>query len=64
MGAQEQNRQGSALYREGKLEEAKACFEQALAEDKGYFPARLNLGIVLFHQGDLDGSVKHCLKAV
>ncbi|HTA16312.1 MAG TPA: tetratricopeptide repeat protein, partial [bacterium] len=64
MPAEELNKEGQDLYRQGDLAGACALFRQAVEAGPRHFPSRLNLGIALFKNGLLDESVRHCLKAV
>ena len=46
-----------ALYKQKKLDEAIACFRQALELDPKFAPAHRNLGIALYKQGKLDEAI-------
>ena len=50
---------GWALYKSGQLEGAKQDFEEALAGNRADSHSHLNLGIVLYEQGDLVNAVLH-----
>jgi predicted O-linked N-acetylglucosamine transferase (SPINDLY family) len=48
--------EGNALFGEGRLQEAAACFERALAAWPGHAAAHFNLGLVRREQGLLDAA--------
>ena len=54
---------GWAHYNLGEFEEAKAAFARALKSDRNNYVARLDLGIVLYEEGDLVEAVQHFNKA-
>src|SRR5688572_23936657 len=56
--------QGNELLAQGMLEEAAACYRQALALDAGYADAHLNLGFVLKEQGRNEQALAHLQQAV
>ncbi len=62
--AAELNKQAVQLYKEQDLSGAEELYREALKLDPTYFPAQLNLGIVLFKTGHYDESVKECTRAV
>jgi tetratricopeptide (TPR) repeat protein len=51
------NNLGWALYGQGDVARAMACYRKALDLDPKYAPAHSNLGVVLQAQGDLDGAI-------
>jgi Flp pilus assembly protein TadD len=55
---------GTALTVAGRLDEAAAAFEQALARRPGYPQAHNNLGQVLLAQGKTGAALTHLLEAV
>jgi len=55
---------GNAYYQLGRLSEARTMYEQALAIDAEYGPARNNLAQVLLETGFLDDAYFHAQKAV
>ena len=52
----EQNRTGAVFMKEGLVKEAAAAFRAALRVDPSFNLARINLGIALFYDQDLDGA--------
>ena len=50
------NLKGAAYLGLGKTEEAKKSFEQALAIQSDYFPARMNLAQIALRAGDVDAA--------
>jgi tetratricopeptide (TPR) repeat protein len=62
--AAELNRQAVQLYKDKDHPGAEALYRKAVASDPAYFPAQLNLGILLFKEGRYDEAVKECTKAV
>jgi tetratricopeptide (TPR) repeat protein len=55
---------GSALLRQGKQEEAVACFKKAIELDPKDFGAHLNLGRVLREQGKFDEAIAEYREAI
>jgi tetratricopeptide (TPR) repeat protein len=55
---------GSALYYQGEVKGAIACFKKALALDPKYTLAHYNLGIVLYDKGEVKGAVACYTKAL
>src|SRR4030065_150622 len=53
--------QGDAHLRNGHLEEAKACYQHAIALDPNYAKAHSNLGFVLKEQGNY-GDAERCFR--
>lgn len=53
--------QGDAHLRNGDLEDAKTCYQHAIALDPDYAKAHSNLGFVLKEQGNY-AHAEHCLK--
>jgi tetratricopeptide (TPR) repeat protein len=53
-----QNRQGIAFHNQDRLEEAMACYRQALRLQPENVDARSNLGVALQHQGRLDEALE------
>ncbi|HEY5039451.1 MAG TPA: tetratricopeptide repeat protein [bacterium] len=60
----EKNRQAVQLYKNQDLPGAEVLYREAIKLDPSYFPAQLNLGILLFKAGRYDDSIKECTKAV
>lgn len=56
--------QGNAHFGDGRLDEAAACYQQAIACDPRYAEAYNNLGFVYQAQGNLEGAVALYRKAV
>ena len=50
---------GWAQYKSGDLGGARGTFEQAVQSDRGNYVAHLDLGIVLYDQGDVVESIRH-----
>ncbi len=48
---------GQDLKKQGKFEEAIACFQQAIQTDPSYIPARNNLGTLLQNRGRLNEAI-------
>ncbi len=55
---------GDVLYRQGKLDEAAAHFNEALRLESRYAVTHNNLGVVLFHEGKLDEAVAQYSEAL
>jgi len=53
------NRIGEILVRNGHREQAKRFFETCLEHDEGFLPARMNLGVMAFEEGDPDVALYH-----
>lgn len=51
------NEQGVALHQEGRLDDARAAYERAIACDERYGVAWNNLGVASFHLGQLEHAV-------
>ena len=60
----ELNKKAVQFYKEHNLGEAEKLYREAVAIDPGYFPAQLNLGILLFKTGHYDDAIKECTQAV
>jgi tetratricopeptide (TPR) repeat protein len=58
------NKQAVDLYKAQDLKGAEGLYRQAVKLDPSYFPAQLNLGILLFKDGRYDEAIKECTKAV
>jgi tetratricopeptide (TPR) repeat protein len=58
------NNQGAACEREGKLDEACACYHEALRLHPNFAAAHNNLAIVLEKQGHLDEAIAHYREAL
>jgi tetratricopeptide (TPR) repeat protein len=58
------NRKAVQLYKNHDLSGAEELYREAIKLDPAYFPAQLNLGILLFKAGRYDDSIKECTKAV
>jgi tetratricopeptide (TPR) repeat protein len=63
-GAAELNKQAVDLYKAHDLTGAEALYRQALEADNYYFPAQLNLGILMFKMGRFDEAIRDCTRAV
>jgi tetratricopeptide (TPR) repeat protein len=61
---EELNKKAAQLYRSQDLAGAKKLYLEAVQQDPSYFPAQLNLGVILFKEGRFDEAVKECTKAV
>ncbi len=61
--AQGQNITGVAFIRQKLFKEAVASFREALATDPSFRLARVNLGIALFYDQDLDGALQILARA-
>ena len=55
---------GVVLARRGRVDEAVACFQQALKIKPDYAEAHNNLGVALADQGRLDEAIQHYRKAL
>jgi tetratricopeptide (TPR) repeat protein len=62
--AAELNKKAVDLYKAHDLVGAEGMYHHALAEDVNYFPAQLNLGILMFKMGRFDEAIKECTRAV
>jgi tetratricopeptide (TPR) repeat protein len=62
--AKELVKQGEALAREGKSDEAMALFERAEQLDPNLYQAQLFMGVALDLQGNYDDARKHLAKAI
>ena len=62
--ADELNKEAVQLYRNQDFTGAETLYRQAIGTDPAYFPAQLNLGILLFKEGRYDDAIKECTKAV
>ena len=60
----ELNHNGETLFEEGKLKEALAAFQQALAVDPASADTLNNLGVVLFRLNRYEGALTYLRKAV
>jgi superkiller protein 3 len=61
---EELNKKAVELYKNLDFTGAEEFYRQAVQADPAYFPAQLNLGILLFKQGRYDEAIKECTKAV
>ncbi len=64
VAARERNNRGALLHIEGKLDEARAEYEAALAADPRDATATNNLGYLLVQQGRLDEAVEYYQRAL
>jgi|GEM_PF-835327 len=62
--ASEINKQAIELFRAKDYPGAEELYRQAIAVEPTFFPAQLNLGILLFKMGRFDDAIKECSKAV
>jgi len=62
--AAELNREAVGLYKAHDFGGAEELYRLAIQTETAYFPAQLNLGILLFKSGRFDESIKECTKAV
>jgi tetratricopeptide (TPR) repeat protein len=62
--ASEINKSAITLFRAKDYPGAEELYRQALLVDQNFFPAQLNLGILLFKMGRFDDAMKECSKAV
>lgn len=58
------NNLGEALYREGRLDEARPYYVAALELNPSYADAHNNLALILYKQGQLDAAAEHYREAV
>jgi len=58
------NKEAVELYRNRDFAGAEELYRHATQIDPSYFPAQLNLGILLFKVGRFDEAIKECTKAV
>ncbi|MBW2109288.1 MAG: tetratricopeptide repeat protein [Deltaproteobacteria bacterium] len=58
------NNLGLALYKQGRIDEARHCYQKALQLNPRYPQAHNNLGAVLVAKGELDKAVAHYLQAL
>jgi tetratricopeptide (TPR) repeat protein len=56
--------QGNRYYREGRFQEAKRCYEQALKSDPGNAPALNNLGVIQIRNRQRVAAKKNFEKAI
>jgi protein O-GlcNAc transferase len=62
--AAELNKSAVEFYKANDLSGAEELYRRAIQEDPSYFPAQLNLGILLFKTGRFDDAIKECTRAV
>ncbi len=55
--AKSHNNLGTALRREGRLDDAIVQYQEALKIDAGYAPAHYNLGNALLQKGEVNGAI-------
>src|SRR5262249_52760395 len=55
---------GALLHRDGRMADAMACYERALALDPGFAKAQLRLGNLLIEQGKRDEAVARYRQAL
>ena len=58
------NKQAVEIYKNHAIPGAAKLYRDALRLEPSYFPAQLNLGILLFKEGNFEDSIKECTKAV
>ncbi len=58
-----QQRQGDGAWNQGRYEEARAAYQQALAEDPNAVRANLRLGVMLSWSGRFDSALVHVARA-
>jgi tetratricopeptide (TPR) repeat protein len=57
LSAEQWKNRGNAFYAQGKLDEAVACYRQAIAVDAHYAPSYNNLGSICFVRGQVSEAV-------
>lgn len=57
-------KQGEALFAEGKIEEAEKCFWEIIKHDSKNKEAYNNLGVITFHQQNVEQAIQHFNKAL
>jgi tetratricopeptide (TPR) repeat protein len=55
---------GNGYYMLGRLPEAIAQYNKAVANDKKFWPAINNIGLIKYEQGDVQGAIKQWQAAV
>ncbi len=58
------NKLGLCYFEIGAIDDAKEAFEKAIAIDKNFWPAYLNLGIIFKRKSDFENSEKMYIKAL
>ncbi len=62
--ARTENRRGSELAKQGKIDAVLACFQAAIAADAGFAPAHDNLADVLAARGRIQEAIEHYRRAL